>query len=104
VRFLYDFDNLLLSYADRRRVLGEPGTTDFAAHGYTADSNLQPSSVLVDGVVAGTWRASRERDTATLAVRGFRPFTSAEVHEMETEGGQLLQFLHPGRTHDVQVT
>jgi hypothetical protein len=103
VRFLYDFDNLLLSYADRRRVLGEPGDVDFAAHGYSADSNLQPSSVLVDGVVAGTWLVARDRDTATLEVRGFRPFTPEEVVGIEAEGAHLLRFLQPERTPDVRV-
>jgi hypothetical protein len=104
VRFLYDFDNLLLSYADRRRVLGDPGTVDFASHGYAADSNLQPSSVLVDGSVAATWRATATRDRATLAVRGFRRFTGRETAEVETEGAELLRFLHPGRGYEVQVT
>jgi len=103
VRFLYDFDNLLLSHADRRRVLGEPGDVDFAAQGYSGDSNLQPSSVLVDGLVAGTWQAGRDRDTATLEVRGFRPFTPEEVAAIEAEGAQLLRFLHPGRAQDVRV-
>jgi hypothetical protein len=102
VRFLYDFDNLLLSYADRRRVLGDPGTVDYASHGYPADSNLMPSSVLVDGSVAATWRATKTRAHATLAVRGFRPFTPAESAEIESEGAALLRFLHP--TCDTQVT
>jgi hypothetical protein len=103
VRFLYDFDNLLLSYADRRRVLGEPGDVDFAAHGYSGDSNLQPSSVLVDGLVAGTWQVTHDRATATVEVRGFRPFTPHELAGIEAEGAQLVRFLHPDRVHDVRV-
>ena len=58
VRFLYDYDNLLLSHADRSRVVPE---VDYAAHGFTADSNRQPSSLLVDGFVAGTWTVARKR-------------------------------------------
>jgi hypothetical protein len=50
VRYLYDYDNLLLSHADRSRVVYD---VDYAAHGYGADSNRQPSSLLVDGFVAG---------------------------------------------------
>lgn len=64
----------------------------------------QPSSVLVDGSVAATWRATATRDRATLAVRGFRRFTARETAELETEGAALLRFLHPGRGHDVEVT
>jgi hypothetical protein len=103
VRYLYDFDNLLLSHADRSRVLGDPGTVDFAAHGYAADSNLQPSSVLVDGSVAATWRATVAGGRVTLDVRGFRRFTAREVADLEAEGAALLRFLHPGRPHDVHV-
>ncbi|GIJ72574.1 hypothetical protein Voc01_074910 [Virgisporangium ochraceum] len=104
-RFLYDYDNLLLSHADRRRVLGDPGTVDFAAHGYAADSNLQPASVLVDGTVAATWRVTVDRDGARLAVRGFRRFTAREVADLAAEGAELLRFLHPDRRPvDVAVT
>lgn len=49
VRFLYDYDNLLLSRDDRRRIVGDPGVADYAAHGYAGESNLQPSSVLARG-------------------------------------------------------
>jgi hypothetical protein len=103
VRFLYDFDNLMLSHADRRRVLGDPGDADYAAHGYPAEANLQPSSVLVDGLVAATWTVTRARGMATLAVRGLRPLTSAERTEIEAEGAALLAFLHPGHAPDVRV-
>jgi hypothetical protein len=99
VRFLYDYDNLLLSHADRRRVLGEPGAVDYAAHGYGMDSNRQPSSLLVDGFVAGTWTASRNG----LEVRGFRPFTDDEHAEITAEATALLAFLHPRATPAVVV-
>jgi hypothetical protein len=103
VRFLYDFDNLLLSHADRRRVLGDPGTVDFASHGYATDSNAQPSSVLIDGMVTATWRVTADRGAATLAVRGFRRFTAREAAEVAAEGAALLRFLHPDRRHDIRV-
>jgi hypothetical protein len=103
VRFLYDFDNLLLSHNDRRRVFGDPGDIDYAAHGYTAEANLQPSSVLVDGMVAATWTLVRGRGTAILKVRGFRPLTPAERAEVEAEGAAVLRFLRPSDAHDVRV-
>jgi hypothetical protein len=103
-RFLYDYDNLLLSHADRRRIAGAPGAIDFAAHGYPADSNLQPSSVLVDGTIAATWRVNHDRDTATLDVRTFRSLTSDDVAEIEAEAAALLNFLHPGRRPDIRVS
>jgi hypothetical protein len=100
-RFLYDFDNLLLSHADRSRMLPDPA--GFAAQGYTADAMVQPSSLLVDGVVAGTWTVARAGDGAVLTVRGFRPFPPAERDAISEEGAALLAFLHPGRSGTVEV-
>ncbi|MGH3881706.1 MAG: winged helix DNA-binding domain-containing protein, partial [Actinophytocola sp.] len=103
VRFLYDYDNLLLSHADRSRVFGDSGEVDYAAHGYVGDSNVQPASVLVDGFVAATWTVARQRRACTLTVRGFRRLNAAERGALETEGAALLEFLHPGDEHDVRV-
>ncbi|HWM03315.1 MAG TPA: winged helix DNA-binding domain-containing protein [Actinophytocola sp.] len=102
-RFLYDYDNLLLSHADRRRMFGNPGDTDYAAHGFTGDGNLQPASVLVNGFVAATWTVARERGHARLTVRCFRKLTRAERTEVTREGAALLAFLHPVDDHDVWI-
>ncbi|KUP98147.1 winged helix DNA-binding domain-containing protein [Thermobifida cellulosilytica] len=88
VRFLYDFDNLLRSHADRRRVL----TVDLAA--FTPRNGNTPHTVLVDGTVAALWTATVRRGTATLAVRPLRPLGAAE-DEVAAEGVRLLAFLHP---------
>src|SRR5690606_23564893 len=82
-RFLPEFDNLLLSHADRRRVA--PGRTPDPWTG----------SVLVDGVVAGQWRYRNDRGDAHLAVRLFdRPVRSTR-DEIEGEAGRLARFLAP---------
>jgi hypothetical protein len=99
VRFLYDFDNLLLSHADRSRVV----TVNFADQGF-GTTNEQPRSVLVDGHVAATWKLATTRDTATLTVRPFRKLTAAEHEQLDNEGARLLMFLAPDTTdHDVVV-
>lgn len=98
VRFLYDYDNLLLSHADRSRVVLD---VDYAAHGYTADSNRRPSSLLVDGFVAGTWTVTRQKGVATLATRAFGRLTAAQQAAISAEGEALLGFLHPGAAHAV---
>jgi hypothetical protein len=97
VRFLYDFDNLLLSHADRSRVV----TADFGAQGFGPDNQVQPSSVLVDGTVAATWRIAAARDTATLTIRPFRRLSSAEHAATTAEGAALLAFLHPRATPEL---
>ncbi|MGV2984556.1 DNA glycosylase AlkZ-like family protein [Microbacterium sp. AGC85] len=46
--FLYDFDNLLLSHADRSRVI----TEDFYRHSHLPHGPV-PSVVLIDGFTGG---------------------------------------------------
>ncbi|MFG1960695.1 DNA glycosylase AlkZ-like family protein [Nonomuraea sp. NPDC049028] len=97
VRFLYDFDNLLLSHDDRSRVV----TVNYADQGF-GRTNEQPRSVLVDGYVAATWKLATNRDTATLTVRPFRKLTAAEHEQLDAEGARLLAFLTPSTTvHDI---
>lgn len=89
VRFLYDFDNLLLSHADRSRV----SNVDYTTQGFYTGSMEQPRSVLVDGFVTATWKLGATRATATLTIRPFRALTSAESTDLTAEGGRLLSFL-----------
>jgi winged helix DNA-binding protein len=99
VRFLYDFDNLLLSHADRSRVL----TIDFADQGF-AGTMEQPRTVLIDGSVAATWRIAAKGDTATLTIRPFRTLTATEQEDVHTEATRLLAFTTPkATTHDITI-
>jgi hypothetical protein len=99
VRFLYDFDNLLLSHDDRRRMLD----VDFTTQGFGGKNMEMPRSLLVDGFVAATWRIATDREHATVTVRPFRPLTAAERDAIENEGAALLTFLSPGRAHDLVI-
>ncbi|HZX07651.1 winged helix DNA-binding domain-containing protein [Kribbella sp.] len=87
-RFLYDFDNLLLSYADRTRVI----TDDHGRQGYRTQRPA-PQILLVDGFTAGDWTVSRDADEVTLVVRSYQPLTEADAVFAEAEA--LLAFLHP---------
>ncbi|NUT53062.1 MAG: winged helix DNA-binding domain-containing protein [Saccharothrix sp.] len=87
-RFLYDFDNVLLSHVDRRRVV----TDDVHAQGYDPHGPV-PQFFLVDGVTAGDWKLHRTKEAATLELRPFRPRTP--LAEVEREGRRLLAFLAP---------
>ena len=89
-RFLYDFDNLLLSHADRSRVMSD-------AHGaQSAPKNgLLPGCVLVDGFTAGTWKITRGRGAAVLAVTPFAPLSRQDAEALCEEGERLLAFAAP---------
>ena len=97
-RFLYDFDNLLLSHADRRRVI----TDVYRRQDFPADGP-QPAVFLLDGFTAGTWTIARGRGTATLTVRPFAPLSAEEGAALTDEGNRLLAFVAAdAREHGVQ--
>ncbi len=88
VRFLPDFDNVLLSHADRTRIVGDPERRALARANGQA-----PGTVLVDGFVAAAWSLRRERSASTLEVQPLRPLTSAERAEVAAEAEELVAFL-----------
>jgi hypothetical protein len=81
-RFLPQYDNLLLSHADRSRVIAD----EHRARVFTK------GSFLVDGFVAGTWTISRDGDAATLLVEPFARIRTAERAALAEEGGRLMAF------------
>lgn len=87
-RFLYDFDNLLLSHADRSRV----NTHNLLELGWTSDGP-QPSCLLVDGRVEATWLVGKHRGSAVLTVTPLAHLDSATRDAIAHEGAQLLAFL-----------
>jgi hypothetical protein len=99
VRYLYDFDNLLLSHADRTRVV----TVDYTTQGWGGGNMEQPRTLLADGFAAATWRIAVGRNLATLTIRPFRPLTAAEIDGAEAEGAALLAFHAPGAAQEIVV-
>jgi hypothetical protein len=77
-RFLPEYDNLLLSHADRTRV-GPPG---FQTR--TWCGNQSYCTLLVDGLVAGIWRLEEARRgaSASLLVEPFVPLSRARRAEI----------------------
>jgi hypothetical protein len=86
-RFLYDFENLLLSYADRSRM----GSPDVAKA--LAPRTQEPvSTFTLDGFVAGRWTISRQRRAAILHVTPVKPLSVADAARLTEEGHALLGF------------
>ncbi|MCW2877169.1 MAG: hypothetical protein JWQ95_1269 [Sphaerisporangium sp.] len=98
-RFLYDFDNLLLSHADRSRVV----TGDYHRQGYDPYGPI-PQLVLVDGFTRGDWKIDRQRDAATLTIRPYTRLPAPEAEALAEEGARLLRFAAAGAgTHEVRL-
>ncbi|TQM42862.1 winged helix DNA-binding domain-containing protein [Pseudonocardia cypriaca] len=96
VRFLYDFDNLLLSHADRSRVC-----TDEFRRAFVRRGGPVPCAVLVDGFTAAHWTLARDRETATLSVHAHRLLTDDESAEVRAEAERVLEFTTAARRSDV---
>ena len=88
VRLLPEFDNLVLAHADRSRVIA-----DDHRRAISAKNGMTPSTILVDGFVAGTWRVERRGRVATLALAPFRPLPRRLRAEIEAEAEPLLRFV-----------
>ena len=87
-RFLYDYENLLLSYADRSRAIDPERVRHIVVR-----QNVGISTFLVDGFVAGTWQVERERDRASLVIRPLSPLARTDERALLDEGEALLAFL-----------
>ncbi|GLX07612.1 winged helix DNA-binding domain-containing protein [Microbispora sp. NBRC 16548] len=87
VRFLPEFDNLLLSHADRTRVMAE----EHRPRVFTVNGIIR-ATILVDGFVAGLWRIERDGKTAVLAIAPFEPLGPATRDALAAEGERLLEF------------
>jgi hypothetical protein len=90
VRFLPEYDNVVIGHKDRRRILAE-GIPRFTEVGW--------GSVLVDGMVAARWRLVEANPGATLRIEPFRRLTREERAETREEAVRLAAFL----TSDPQV-
>jgi hypothetical protein len=99
VRFLPDYDNLILAHADRSRVIAHEHRKAIAT------ANLRVlATFLVDGFVAGTWQVERKRQAATLEIHPFEKPRRAAARELAAEGEALLRFIEPGAaTHAVRI-
>lgn len=90
VRFLGEYDNVLLGHADRRRIIPE----EFPWRAMLADGRFV-NNLLVDGMLRATWWIEHERNRATLAIRPFRKLSKPDRDEVLAEARRILDFGAP---------
>jgi winged helix DNA-binding protein len=90
VRFLPRYDELLISYQHRDRVIAP-------AHrrAVYAKNAIVEAVVMVDGFAAGTWSVARAKNEAVLHVSPFARLAPRDRSAVEAEGQGLLSFLAP---------
>jgi hypothetical protein len=90
VRFLPEYDNLVLGHADRNRLI------DDAHRRIIFTKNLQIlATFLVDGRVAGQWKIERKTKQATMLVTPFVKLGKKVRDELAAEANALLDFAEP---------
>jgi len=92
VRYLPKWDSTLLAYAppERVRILAEAHRrTVIGKNGDVAQT------ILVDGLVAGTWTATAKPRDATIAVTPFGRLAKADRQALVEEGERLARFIAP---------
>lgn len=87
-RFLPEFDNLILSHADRTRIIVDEHRKVIASK-----NGMVPATVLVDGFVRGTWKTERTRGKATLVIEPFKPLAKKDRDALAEEGQRLVRFV-----------
>jgi len=99
VRFLPEFDNIVLSHADRSRIV------DDAHRSAIVTKNLQVrATFLVDGFVAGTWSVERKKTAATMIVQPFTKLSRAAQQDLMKEAQLVLEFAErDAKTRDVRI-
>jgi hypothetical protein len=84
VRFLPKWDNVLLGFDDRRRML-----SDEHRRNVVMKNGDVAQTFLVDGFVAGMWRVEKGR----VVLQPFAPLPRAARRDAEEEAGRLEEFL-----------
>ena len=87
-RFVPAFDNLILSHADRARVMADDHRKAIASL-----NGMVPATFLVGGFVGGTWRTEMTRGKATLSIEPFEPLPNEDRDALAEEGERLLRFV-----------
>ena len=98
IRFLPEYDNILIAHKDRRRILPEIHRKKvFVSAGRVL------GTILIDGFVGATWKVRRDGQAAVMQVTLFERRSDELRAEIESEGIKLLRFIYDGQAEDLRV-
>jgi hypothetical protein len=86
VRFLPEYDNVVIGHKDRTRIVPD-GIPRWTQVGW--------GSVLVDGTVGARWRSVQTKTDARLRIEPFRRLSQKERADTREEAARLAAFLAP---------
>jgi hypothetical protein len=90
VRFLPEFDNLLLSHSKRTRVIADVHRSKVYLPGLRV-----AATILVDGFVRGVWKIEKAKNAATLLIEPFEALAKPDRTVLTEEGEPLIRFVEP---------
>lgn len=90
VRFLPEFDNILLSHNKRQRIVAD----EHKPKVYLPALRVA-ATFLVDGFVAGAWKVEKSKTTATLMIEPFVKLAKKDQAALTEEAEQLVRFIEP---------
>jgi DNA glycosylase AlkZ-like len=87
-RFVPDYDNLILSHAERGRVVPD----EHSKKVFLPAARVR-ATFLIDGFVRGVWKIAKTRKAATLLISPFEPLSKANRDTLSEEGERLVRFV-----------
>ncbi len=90
MRFLPEFDNVLMGYQDRSRIMANSHKRYVLLPGLRV-----ASTVIVDGVVAATWKIDRTKKQPTISIQLLEKLPKRTVADVEAEAERVVQFMEP---------
>ncbi|WP_410641807.1 winged helix DNA-binding domain-containing protein [Amycolatopsis sp. lyj-346] len=98
-RLLGPFDQMILSYADRTRVI-----SDAYRKRVISPNGLAKGALLVDGQVRGVWDVKASRKAAVIELSPFEKLPKRDLATLESSAGRLVQWAEAAaETHEVRV-
>lgn len=97
-RLVAPFDNLILSHADRTRILSEERVKQVITN-----NGIVRGSLLVDGFHVGAWDIARTKKSASVTLALFEKVAATDRAALEAEAARLLDATDPGLPHDIRT-
>jgi Winged helix DNA-binding domain len=86
VRLVAPFDNILLSHAERTRIISD----EHRKRLFSGKNGVFPGTVLVDGFVAGTWELVGKGASTSIRVQPYIRLPNGVANEITAEANRLL--------------
>jgi superfamily II DNA helicase RecQ len=83
-----EYDNLIISHADRTRIIADEDRPKI----FLSAARVR-ATFLIDGFVAGAWKIEKQKTAVTLVIEPFISLSDDDRRALEEEGERLLRFV-----------